>query len=159
MARRIRRPRMRTPRRSGDWFVANHQTAFANVGADVQTDITLLSAFDEPVTCVRIVGSVFITPQADAIMHANWAVWNDLPGDSTLVPDSSPDVATERIMLYRCTSMQSSTVGRVNNVEQTSAVDIKVKRKMNPESRIILSIHSLTAYSYIVNLRAYVLLA
>ena len=110
---------------------------------------------------VRIVGRVDIIGTSEVSLLAHWAIWVNLPGDSGLDPDLSSDLTRGDIMMKKTINITSYAVGSYmpNNFETGGACDIKVKRKLNPESHIVLSMVAPVAYSYFSNLRAYVLLA
>ncbi len=157
MAYRKRRTRMRTPRRSGDWFAAAVPVGPTNIAAATLIGQGLLSSFDEPVTVVRLVGSIVVTPQADVAMTAHWGIYVEpVAGVTNLDPSSSADVAKEQWMHWQAMFTSSSTLKHGNSY---LPIDIRVKRKMKPESLLNFVIKAQQASSYILNLRAYVLLA
>ena len=156
----VRRTRAR--RRKGDWFGAAVNSGFTNAAAGTNSTITLLSAFDEPVTVVRMVGSIIIVPQANVLMLANWAISSEIDGvpQVALDPQTSTGVTKGNIMMWKTIYVNATGTGAgLNNYPDCSHVDVRVKRKMNPESLIRLNILSSVAYSFCVNIRAYVLLA
>ncbi len=150
------RSRIRWPRRKGNWFAAVTTTAGVNVAAGVQTNINILTAFDEPVTVVRMVGDIFMHPQADVAFYAKWMLWLNRGGDSGMDLTASGDIQREDVMHLKNVFTHSTHNGAFAS---PSHVDVKVKRKLFTESHIVLSLYSATAYTYYANLRAYVLFA
>ena len=137
----------------------NIATALTSVAAGVTQQITLISSFDEPVTVVRIIGEVIMVPQADTVMVGHWAIYKSPGAVEAIEPDQSNDVTQGAIMHWQSVFVHSSTIGRMNNLDRASKVDIRVKRKLNPEDSIKMSLVSPAAYDHVVNLRCYVLLA
>ncbi len=158
MARRLQGRRRKTPRRLGDWFTSNVAIGPTAVAATVLTTINLLSAFDEPVTVVRILGSIWLLPQSNIDTVIHWAIYLDISGDGALLdPSASADISKGEIMHWGQVNATATPIW--SDAPEKSAVDIKVKRKMRPESIIRLGIKCAAVYDHSVNLRSYVLLA
>ena len=159
MARRRTGSRIRRPKRQGNWFAVSN-SGYTNVAAGTVATVSLLSAFDEPITVVRIFGEMFIFPQVDATMAAAWMIWLDEGGlgGTAQSPVVSTDVQRESILMHKNVTVRSRAENNANTLFNT-VIDVKVARKIPTEGILRLNVVADNAYQYRLNCRMYVKLA
>ena len=159
MARR-RFTRGRARRRQTMWELGKLSTAPTAVAAGVQSNFDLMVGQDnEALTVVRIVGSIYLWPQAalgtNASSTMHWAIYKADSTTETQDLSLAGDMAKEVFMSLRSIVALGDQVG---NYATSPYVDVKVKRKLTgTNERIKLAILGGDAYRHLVNLRVLVM--
>ena len=152
--------RGRAKRRSTLWELGKLSTLATAVAAGVQQNFDLIvGQASEHITIVRIVGTVYLWPQAALGTNASSVLhWGVHKSDDLLdVPDLSDttDVAKENFMMLRSIVALGDQVG---NYTTSPYVDIKVKRKLTGvNERISIGVLGGDAYRHCINLRVLVM--
>ncbi len=151
-ARYRARGRARGPKRKTQWYNGVMGTAWVDVAAGVQTDITIYVADTEDVgTLERIFGNLSLMPQSDVRAVFNMGiVKTEGHIGSTNIPDV--EVAGDQDVSWLWKTMRSHSTGTVEPPGGAGATnllfDIKAKRILRNNDSLVLSFNCDIAYSY-----------